>query len=192
MRRRVLALVAGALLLAGCGRAQRVADTRRVLDDLGYHNVDVSLRAGGSIGVARIQADPEGAPPAEQAAEVAWKTLPVRFDQLIVALGDQVAAYSYEDLAGRFGPRDRALDTRQVDEEVVKSGLKLMLVLSAGAILSVAAVVFTGLGAVKAARRTRHHSCPGGSCARWRAQLQPERTGIRPASRRPRGWAPAR
>jgi len=158
VRRAALALVACTLLLAGCGRAQGVADTRQGLEDLGYRRAEVSLRTGGGIGVARIQADADGAPPAERAAEVAWATLPVRFDQLIVALGDQVTTYSYEDLTNRFGPRDRSLDARQVDEEVVRSGLKLMLVLSAGAILSVVAVVFTGLGAVKAARRARARS----------------------------------
>ena len=152
--KRLAALVAVVLLLAGCGRAQGVADTRRVLEDSGYRDVEVILRTGGGIGVARLEAAP-GAPPAETAARVAWTTLPVRFDQLVVALGDQTAAFSYEELAGRFGPRDSSLDGRQIDEEVVRSGLKLMLLLSGAALLSVGAVVVTGLLALKAARRAR-------------------------------------
>ena len=152
--RPVLALLAVALLLAGCGRAQGVADTRRALEGSGYHDVEVILRTGGGIGVARVEVA-AGGPPADTAARVAWTTLPVRFDQLVVALGDETAAFSYEDLAGRFGPRDSSLDGRQIDEEVVRSGLKLMLLLSGAALLSVGAVVVTGLLALKAARRAR-------------------------------------
>ncbi|HWI03768.1 MAG TPA: hypothetical protein VNT52_08080, partial [Acidimicrobiales bacterium] len=129
-------LALAVLVLAGCGRAAGVADTRRALEGAGYQQVDIDLRARGGIGVARVEAAP-GGPPAEMGAEVVWDTLPVRFDQLIVALGDAATAFSYEDLAGRFGPRDRSLDGKQVDEQVVRSGLHLMLLLSAGALLSV-------------------------------------------------------
>lgn len=149
------AFVATALLLAGCGRAQGVADTRQALERAGYRDVAVSLRTGGGIGVARIDAAAAGAPPAEEAARVAWTTLPVRFDQLVVALGGQTASFGYQDLAGRFGPRTTSLDARQVDEEVVESGLKLMLLLSVGAMLSVGAVVTIGLVALRQVRRAR-------------------------------------
>jgi hypothetical protein len=86
---------------------------------------------------------------------VAWTTLPVRFDQLVVALGDRTTSFTYLDLAGRFGPRDPSLDRKQVDEQVVRSGLQLMLLLSAGAMLSVGVVVAIGLVALRAARRGR-------------------------------------
>ena len=131
-----------------------MADTRRALERTGYREVDVSLRTGGGIGVARIEAA-AGTLGAEPAAEVAWNTLPVRFDQLIVALGSETEAFSYQDLADRFGPRDPSLDGRQVDEEVVESGLKLMLLLSAGALLSVGAVVAVALLALRAGKRAR-------------------------------------
>ena len=155
MKRPLLSLIAVELLLAGCGRVQGVAGTRRALERAGYRDVDVTLRTGGGIGVARVEAAAADAPPTDTAAQVAWTNLPVRFDQLVVALGDQTAAFSYEDLAGRFGPRDPSLDRRQIDEEVVKSGLKLMLLLSAAALLSVGVVVVTGLMALRAARRAR-------------------------------------
>lgn len=146
-------MLACALALGACGRAQAVADTREGLERAGYRDADVDLRTGGGIGVARIEA--AAGPEAGEAARVAWSTLPVRFDQLVVAVSDQVAIFGYEDLERRFGPRDPSLDGRQVDEEVVRSGLRLMLLLSAGALLSVGAVVATGLLAVKAARRAR-------------------------------------
>lgn len=133
-----LAVLACALALAGCGTARGVDDTRRALERAGYREVEVTLRSGGGIDVARVDGAPEGAPPAEQAAEVVWNTLPVRFDQLVVALGTDTTLFGYEALAGRFGPRAPSLDRRQVSEEVVEDGLELVLLLSAGAVLSVA------------------------------------------------------
>jgi len=153
--RLTVAILGTVMLLAGCGRAQGVADTRRALETAGYRDVGISLRSGGGIGVARVEAVAAGAPPAEEAARVAWTTLPVRFDQLVVALGDRTTAFSYEELSRRFGPRDGSLDGRQVDDEVVESGLKLMLLLSAGAMASVGAVVAIALLAVRAGRRAR-------------------------------------
>jgi hypothetical protein len=142
------------LVLAGCGRAEGVADTRRALEGAGYADVDIDLRAGSGIGVARVTVAP-GGPPADTAAGVVWRTLPVRFDQLIVAIGDATTPFSYEELTGRLGPRDPSLDGQQVDEQVVRSGLRLMLLLSAGAILSVGLVVVTGLAVIRATKRAR-------------------------------------
>jgi len=154
-RRAAVAVLVCLTALGGCGRAKAVDDTRQELELAGYRQVEVTLHTGGGIGVARIRAAAAEAPPPERAAEVAWKTLPVRFDQLVVSLGDQSTSFSYEELTGRFGPRDRSLDAKQVDEQVVRSGLKLMLLLSGAAALSVGAVVVTGGLALKAARRAR-------------------------------------
>ncbi len=154
--RRLVAFVACLLALAGCGRAQAVADTRRALERAGFRDVDISLRAGGGIGVARVSAGAGGTPPpADEAAKAAWSTLPVRFDQLVVAIGDATTSFSYDELERRFGPRDPALDGRQVDDAVVRSGLKLMLLLTGAAVVSVGVVVALGLAAVRAAKRTR-------------------------------------
>ena len=168
--RRVLVVLLAIGLLAGCSRAQGVADTRRALERTGYRDVDVSLRTGGGIGVARVEAA-AGTLGHGPAAEVAWDTLPVRFDQLIVALGTETEAFSYQELAGRFGPRDPSLDGRQVDEEVVESGLRLMLLLSAGALLSVGAVVTIALLALRAGRRARSHDARRRA---WRGARQAE------------------
>ncbi len=155
----VLLAVVVALVAGGCGRARGVAGTRRALEQAGYHDVAIDLRAGGGIGIARV-ATAAGGPPAERTAEVVWATLPVRFDQLVVAIGDQTTSFGYEDLRARLGSRDPSLDGRQVDEEVVSSGLKLMLLLSVAALLSVGAVVAVGLVALRAARRRRQDAGP--------------------------------
>ena len=157
MIRRAVAVALCAVVVAGCARAQGVDDTRRALEDAGYLDVDIDLRAASGIGVARVVAAP-GGPPADIAARVVWTTLPVRFDQLIVAVGDASTPFGYQELAGRLGPRDPSLDGKQVDEEVVRSGLRLMLALSAGAILSVGLVVAAGLAVIRATRRARSGS----------------------------------
>ena len=154
MSRSLALALAAVLVLAGCGRAQGVVDTRRALEGAGYREVDVDLRAGSGIGVARVDAAPDGPAP-ETAARVIWETLPVQFDQLIVAVGGATTPYSYEELTGRFGPRDPSLDGKQIDEQVVRSGLRLMLLLSAGALLSVGFVVVTALAVVRATKRAR-------------------------------------
>jgi hypothetical protein len=154
MRRRLAVLALAFVALAGCGRAEGVRGTRRVLEEAGYRNVHIDLRTGGGLGVARVGADP-GGPAVETAAGVVWRNLPVRFDQLVVTLGGEVSTFGYEELAGRFGPRDPSLDGKQVDEQVVRSGLKLMLLLSAGAVISVALVVMTGLAVIRATKRAR-------------------------------------
>ena len=153
-RRRLAVLALAVLAVAGCGRAEGVADTRRALESAGYQHVNLDLRARSGIGVARVEAAP-GGPAPERAAEIVWRTLPVRFDQLIVAVGGTPAPFSYEELTGRFGPRNRSLDGKQVDEQVVRSGLRLMLLLSAGALLSVGFVVVAGLAVIRATKRAR-------------------------------------
>lgn len=154
MSRRLVLALAAVLAVAGCGRAQGVADTRRALEDAGYREVKVDLRAASGIGIARVDTAP-GGPAPEAAAQVVWETLPVTFDQLIVAIDGAATPFSYEELTSRFGARDPSLDGKQIDEQVVRSGLRLMLLLSAGALLSVGFVVVTALAGVRAVKRAR-------------------------------------
>jgi hypothetical protein len=153
-RRSTAVMLLLVVVLTGCGRAQGVSDTEDALERAGYRDVEVSLRTGGGIGVARVEAAP-GGPPPERAAELAWRLIPVRFDQLVVAVDSQAESYGYEDLVARFGPRDPSLDRRQIDEDVVRDGLELMLLLALGALLSVGLVVALAVGALRAARRVR-------------------------------------
>ena len=53
MIRRLAAVGLVLVLLAGCGRAEGVDDTRRALENAGYHEVGIDLRAASGIGVAR-------------------------------------------------------------------------------------------------------------------------------------------
>ena len=154
-RRLAVPVLMAALVLGACARVQGVADTRRALKHAGYSDVDVSLETTGVLGFVTVELSTAGAPRLERAAEVVWDTLPVRFYTLLFAVDGQSVSYTYDDLQGLFGDRDPSLDRRQVDEEVVKSGLKLMLLLTAGAVASVGVVVALGLPALRAARRVR-------------------------------------
>ena len=73
----------------------------------------------------------------------------------VTAIDLQVIGHIPEELTGRFGPRDASLDGKQIDEQVVRSGLRLMLLLSAGALLSVGFVVVTALAGLRAVKRAR-------------------------------------
>ena len=145
-------LLVALVALVACGRAEGLTDTRRALEGAGFTEVDVTVRSGGGIDVARV--DASGGDP-DRAAEVVWTNLPVRFDQLVVALGPAAASYGYEDLVRRLGARDPDLDRKQVSDQVVRDGLDLMLWLTFAALLSVGGVVALGLLVLRAARRTR-------------------------------------
>ena len=149
MRAALAGLAALTVLATGCGRAEGVRDTRRALERAGYTQVDVTVRSGGGIDVVSVDAV---GPDAERATQIVWTTVPVRFDQLVVSVGTFVSADSYEALVERFGPRNPDLDRRQISDQVVRDGLDLMLLLTLGAVLSVAGVVTLGLLVVRTAR----------------------------------------
>lgn len=128
--------------LTGCRGDGGLSTARRALEGAGFRSVAVAVRTGGGIDVVRVDAvAPAGSGP-DQAAEVVWRALPVRFDQLVVSVTAPApaTAYSYERLAGRFGARDPALDRRQAGDAVVHSGLELVVILSLGAVLAGAGV----------------------------------------------------
>ena len=153
MRRRAAIALAAVLLLTACSGTRGVTATRHALERDGYRDVDVTVRSGGGIDVVRV--DAAGDQP-DRAARVVWTTLPVRFDQLVVTLHPAGAStYSYETLARSLGPRDHSLDRRQVNEQVVRHGLDLMLLLTLAALLSVGGVVTLAWLVMRAARRGR-------------------------------------
>ncbi|MDQ6724847.1 MAG: hypothetical protein M3066_01525 [Actinomycetota bacterium] len=158
----VAALVAAALALGGCRNVHGAAEVSSALGQVGYGDVDVSFRSGGGIDLVRIDATTAAAPDDQrlrQAAAAVWSTLPFRFDRLrlSVTAPERVvdATYGYEQLTGLFGPRPAGLDRRQVGDEVVVSGLKLVVLLSVGALLSVALVLALTLFALRNVRRRR-------------------------------------
>ena len=164
-RWRVVAAVAMCgLALAGCRNVHGVAPTRAALEEAGFRDVELSFHSGGGIDLVRVDAvTATGAPPGEQGlrtgAEAVWRTLPLRFDQLLVSLRAPGALvgrnFGYEELTGLFGARAPGLDRRQVGDEVVESGLKLVVLLSAGGLLSVGLVVGLTLFALRNVRRRR-------------------------------------
>ena len=150
--------VACCVLLAACSGARGVPATRHALERVGYREVDVSFRSGGGIDLVRVDAV-AATGDLEPGAAAVWATLPLRFDRLHLSVDapDRAAGatFTYEQLTALFGPRAPGLDRRQVGDEVVESGLKLVVLLSAGALLSVGLVVGLTLFAVGKVRRRR-------------------------------------
>ncbi|MDQ2825825.1 MAG: hypothetical protein M3Y04_02475, partial [Actinomycetota bacterium] len=158
------------LALAGCRNVRGVAEVRTALGQAGYGDVTVSFRSGGGIDLVRIDATAAQAPDdqrMQQGAAAVWSSLPFRFDRLRLSVTAPERAvdvtYSYEQLAGLFGPRPPGLDRRQVGDEVVVSGLKLVVLLSVGALLSVGLVLGLTLFALRNVRRRRRRLPDDGS-----------------------------
>lgn len=159
---RLAAVLACATALAGCRNVHGVAAVRSALADAGYSAVEVSFRSGGGIDLVRIDADAANVPDdvrLQQGAAAVWATLPFRFDRLrfsVRADGRVVdATYGYAELSQLLGPRPAGLDRRQVGDEVVVSGLKLVVLLSVGALLSVGLVLGLTLFGLRNVRRRR-------------------------------------
>jgi hypothetical protein len=101
---------------------------------------------------AEAAGGPDGSGP-DEAAGVVWRTLPVRFDQLVVLIGTTATPYSYERLSGRFGPRDPVLDRRKAGDAVVHGGLVTVVLL--GSLLAGAGGVTGAVLVARALRRAR-------------------------------------
>lgn len=144
MRRILAGIALCGLALAGCGGGggSEFAATRRALERAGYRNVSITVRSGGGVVVARVTgaAPPAGASP-DGAAETVWHTLPLRFDQLVLATVPATPLYSYVELRARFGPRDAALDRRPPSESSPRTRSELLAVVVLGAALAGAGVV---------------------------------------------------
>jgi len=155
-----------AALVSGCRGTPGAAAARVALEQAGYADVEISFRSGGGIDLVRIDASAPGEAPGEerlqQGAAAVWRSLPFRFDRLRVAViaADRTAdaTFSYERLTALFGPRPPGLDRRQVGDEVVMSGLKLVILLSVGALVCVALVMALTLFALRKVRRRRRGS----------------------------------
>ena len=140
--RRILAGVAVCgLALAGCGGAASFATTRRALEQAGYRKVSITVRSGGGVVVARVDGrSADGAGP-DPAAEIVWRTLAVRFDQVVLAVVPASPILRYDDLRARFGPRDPSLDQRPPAESSGRTRSELLAVVVLGAALAGAGAV---------------------------------------------------
>jgi hypothetical protein len=153
-RWRMLVLIAAAAaLLAGCELATGTVRTVTELRDAGIRNPNLQY----DNGVATLEYDPDPNPleaRAEQdrAAEVIWRNLPFRIDQITIASGggDFRARNDYPRalLEREFGPRPAGLDRSPSD--VVR---RAVLIASVVAVLVLVAVVLIIVLVVRAVRR---------------------------------------
>ena len=119
-RWRALALLAAAILLAGCELATGTVRTATQLQDAGISNPNLRYNAG--VATLEYDADPnplEARAEQDRAAAVIWRNLPFRIDRITV-IGDGGAFPSRRDypralLEQQLGPRPAGLDRSVTD-----------------------------------------------------------------------------
>jgi len=153
-RWRALALVAVALVaLAGCNLATGTIRTATELEDAGIRNPDLqydggeaSLTYDSSVGPLQLEAEQD------RAAEIIWRNLPFRVDQISVTARDGAAgarrSYPRPLLEREFGPRPAGLD--RSPSELARTAI---LVATAVAVVVLLAVVVIVVLVVRALRR---------------------------------------
>jgi hypothetical protein len=172
-RWRMLVLIAAAAaLLAGCELATGTVRTVTELRDAGIRNPNLQYDNG--VATLEYDADPnplEARAEQDRAAEVIWRNLPFRIDQITIASGggDFRARNDYPRalLEREFGPRPAGLDRSPSD--VVR---RAVLIASVVAVLVLVAVVLIIVLVVRAVRR-RPAPPPGGAWPQGGGQQQP-------------------
>jgi len=172
-RWRMLVLIAAAVaLLAGCELATGTVRTVTELRDAGIRNPNLQYDNG--VATLEYDADPnplEARAEQDRAAEVIWRNLPFRIDQITIASGggDFRARNDYPRalLEREFGPRPAGLDRSPSD--VVR---RAVLIASVVALLVLVAVVLIIVLVVRAVRR-RPAPPPGGAWPQGGGQQQP-------------------
>jgi hypothetical protein len=114
-RWRVLALLAAAILLAGCELATGTVRTATRLQDAGIRNAN--LHYNGGVATLEYDADPnplEARREQDRAATIIWQNLPFRIDRItVIANGGAFPSrrdYPRDLLEQRLGPRPAHLD----------------------------------------------------------------------------------
>jgi hypothetical protein len=129
MRAAVLAVLI-VVVLAGCAALGAALSTSAALQQAGYQNVGVNIETGPGQGSGTVQVSysrgPSGAEQADalHAEHIVWDSLHYHFALLVIvkvsggcagpvcaSKSSTIAEATYTDLADRFGPRPRGLDT---------------------------------------------------------------------------------
>jgi hypothetical protein len=182
-RWRMLVLIAAAVaLLAGCELATGTVRTVTELRDAGIRNPNLQYDNG--VATLEYDADPnplEARAEQDRAAEVIWRNLPFRIDQITIASGggDFRARNDYPRalLEREFGPRPAGLDRSPSD--VVR---RAVLIASVVAVLVLVAVVLIIVLVVRAVRRH-----PSSQPAAW-PQSGPQQPWGQPTPPGQQGW----
>ena len=158
-RRLVVAVLVGALALAGCSLVSGLVRTTDALQSAGYPDASVGYPTnGGSAVTVQVDRRPDGGTVGAQTAGVAsvvWQNLPGSFTTLTVEVrGLGAATFTHAGLERSFGPRPSGLDDQTVAAEVSHQGTFVLLGLVAVVILVALAVVVLWRS-VRRGRRTR-------------------------------------
>ncbi|MDQ4098587.1 MAG: hypothetical protein M3144_12060 [Actinomycetota bacterium] len=155
------AFVASLILAGGltaCRSLPTTGPTRAALATAGYRVDGLEADVGSDGSHVRVRVTSATAQEGETGtvAGVVWTTMPFRFDELDVAVdgprGPLTEAFTYAQLADRFGPRLPGLDRRDYRREVTTLTRQL---LAGIALPAVAFMVGLGAFVLLGARRPR-------------------------------------
>jgi hypothetical protein len=153
-RWRVLLLVAAAAaLLTGCDLATGTVRTAGELQEAGIRNPSLQYDRGTATATLEFDADPD--PPEarteqDQAAEIIWRNLPFRIDQISVVAADGTVPsrdYPRAELERELGPRPAGLD-RSVDD-LVRRAVVVAVVISLLVLVLVVVIIVLVVRAVR-------------------------------------------
>jgi predicted small secreted protein len=159
----VAAVVALALVLAGCGIVRGTISTVKALDRAGFSSPKIQMHGQDGF-VVRVKKDTEdldGA--AVEAAGVVWRKLPLRIERLEVVCGNGFGgkgsfAADRAELERRFGARDPALDRGVQDSDLRTVAIVIGALVLAGLLVMAGIVVLV----VVLVRRNRRKGPPPG------------------------------
>lgn len=148
------------LVVGGCGSVGVATDTSKRMEYEGYTAVYVQLEAGEQADVVTIRTRGNPKLSDEEAVEslqtTMWNSLPRRFDTLDIRVGREHRETSYQQLLQRFGPRDGALDERQI-------GIDVSTVLITVSIVAGLVMALLGILAITLSRRRKWEQEQSGS-----------------------------
>jgi hypothetical protein len=150
-RWRALALLAAAVVLAGCDLVTGTVETASELERAGIQNPN--LNYDGGTATLEYDADPDPAEAAaeqDRAAAIIWRNLPFRVEEIVVtASGGDVPSqdYSRAELEQTLGPRPADLD-RSV-EDIARQATLIAAVVALVLLLLIILVIVLVVRAVR-------------------------------------------
>jgi hypothetical protein len=158
----VVAVTALVLVVAGCGVVEAMLDSEEALQREGFSNPSVGLESANGSDFVNVTYD---AGPHESvvdndlaAAAVIWRTVPYRFDRVVI----DGRAYTRFRLERELGARDPALDEETISHELRDIGIRALLIVAAIGIAVIGTII---LIVVLVVRSRKRHTMPMFSAA---------------------------
>ncbi len=155
-----VAVLAGALTLAGCGLVTNLVHTQTAIEDAGYPSAVVSFRTVDGTATVNVTADKDPTTPAvhghgakgreaaleaqaQGVASVVWQSLPGSFADLSVTIrGLGTRSYDQSLLQQLFGPRPATLSETPLGSQAAHNGATAAIVILTVLVVAVGLLAF--------------------------------------------------